>query len=222
MIRNGVVIVAAGKGLRMKTSLPKQFLLVRDKPILVHSIEKFLAFDPEIEVVLVLGKDDHDKWNQIKEKFLPQNEIAVAYGGAERYDSVGAGLAAITKSDVVGIHDAVRPCVDLLTIQRTFKSAAAHGSGIPVVELKDSIRKIDGKASRVVNRRAYRIVQTPQTFNLKDIKNAYNNPIDQSVTDDASVYETAYGKVNLVEGNYENIKITTRVDLQLAEILLKD
>lgn len=220
MSSNGVVMVAAGKGQRMLRSTPKQFIPVAGKPILIHSIEKFLSFDPDIEIVLVLNQDFVSLWEDIHQEYLPDIAVKVAHGGKERYHSVSSGLNSISKSEIVGIHDAVRPGVSVATIQRAFASAVKHGSGIPVVPLKDSIRKVEGAASEVVDRSQFRIVQTPQTFRYQLIKEAYKGPIAETVTDDATVYETCHGEVHLVEGDYQNLKITTQEDLFFAESLL--
>lgn len=213
-------MVAAGKGQRMKRSIPKQFISVAGKPILVHAMEKFLLFDPGIEIVLVLNQDFVSMWEEIQQKYLPNVKISVSYGGKERYHSVSSGLDSIKKSEIVAIHDAVRPCVNIETIRRTFESAEKHGSGIPVMPLKDSIRKIDGESSKVVDRSQFRIVQTPQTFNTKLIREAYKGPIAETVTDDATVFESCHGEVHLVEGDYNNLKVTTQEDLFFAETLL--
>ncbi|MEQ8552724.1 MAG: 2-C-methyl-D-erythritol 4-phosphate cytidylyltransferase [Cyclobacteriaceae bacterium] len=220
MSLNGLVIVAAGKGLRMKQPLPKQFIPVAGKPILVHSIEKFLSFDPAIEIVLVLNPEYLEIWQEIKQQYLPKLDIEVTVGGIERYHSVAAGINAIKNSDIVAIHDAVRPCVSRATIQRTFDSAKKYGSGVPVVQLKDSIRKVDKGHSVVVDRSKFCMVQTPQTFNHQMIREAYQGPIANTVTDDATVYEAGHGEVKLVEGDYQNLKITTQEDLIIAEALL--
>ncbi len=221
MYVNGVVIVAAGKGKRMNMSTPKQFMSVSGKPVIVHTIEKFLAFDKNIEMVVVLNKEHLTIWDEMKTTFFPEVSIIAATGGEERYHSVKSGLAAIKRSDLVAIHDAVRPCVSLEIIQKSFTSAATYGAGIPVTALKDSIRHIHGDDSTVVDRNQYKIVQTPQTFKYELIIKAYSGEIPESTTDDASVYQACYGSVQLVDGDSKNIKITTQEDLQFTEILLK-
>ncbi len=213
-------MVAAGKGQRMKRSIPKQFISVAGKPIMIHAMEKFLLFDQEIEIVLVLNQDFVSMWEEIQQKYLPNVKISVSYGGKERYNSVSSGLDSIKNSEIVAIHDAVRPCVNIETIRRTFVAAEKHGSGIPVMPLKDSIRKIDGETSKVVDRSQFRVVQTPQTFNTKLIREAYKGPIAETVTDDATVFESCHGEVHLVEGDYNNLKVTTQEDLFFAETLL--
>ncbi|XOV91806.1 MAG: 2-C-methyl-D-erythritol 4-phosphate cytidylyltransferase [Bacteroidota bacterium] len=216
----GVIIVAAGQGKRMMSELPKQFLNVASRPILVHSIERFLDYDNRIEIVIVLNADHLPEWERIKEEYLPGISIQIAIGGKERFDSVKSGLDAIKTSRFVAIHDAVRPCVDQATIQRTFKAAKIYGSAIPVMPLKDSIRQLEGDTSKVVDRNNYRVVQTPQTFDYNKIAQAYRYPIDNSVTDDATIYQSHFGEIHLVDGNYENLKITTQEDLLIAEVLL--
>ncbi len=207
------IIVGGGKGTRMKAEQPKQFLELDGKPILVHTIDKFLALS-DVEIILVLPKDHLQTWIEIQREYLNHSDIQVISGGETRTDSVRAGLELIEKDGLVAIHDAVRPYVRSEIVARCFSSAEEHGSGVAAVELKDSIRKKKGaEDSESRDREEYVLVQTPQTFRVSELKEAYNQ-ISGSFSDDATVFEMAGKKVRLVEGDYANIKITTAVDLK--------
>ena len=202
----------------MGHEVPKQFLPLQDKAILLHTLERFAQAIPDIKFVLVLPEDQLDLWNDIARptKFT---DISIALGGAERTDSVISGLSLVREGTLVGIHDAVRPLVSIETIKNCFKSAEENGNAIPVIPLTNSLRKIDGDQSKAVDRANYVSVQTPQCFRSELIKRAYQG-ISGVFTDDASVLESLGEKIKLVEGNQENIKITTPLDLKLAEQLL--
>jgi 2-C-methyl-D-erythritol 4-phosphate cytidylyltransferase len=220
-MKKAVIIVAAGAGNRMGTRLPKQYLHLRDKPIIVHTLEKFLSFDPRIKLIVVLARDHQEHWERVAASFEAARGIVLAQGGSTRYDSVKNGLDHVEGEDLLGIHDAVRPLVSMDTLTRCYDSAERKGSGIPVVEMVESVRVVEGKGhSRHLDRSSLRIVQTPQVFRSEQIMEAYREPYNPGYTDDASVYETRFGAVSLVEGNRENIKITTPQDLQLADLLM--
>lgn len=208
-----VIIVAGGKGTRMKSKIPKQFLLFQKEPIIITTIKKFLSYDANISIILVLPKPYFKHWNELKTEYLPQTTIKITQGGATRTESVKNGLSLVTE-ELIAIHDAVRPFVTPEIIHNCFNSAKKNGSGIASVDLKDSIRKIqkDGNSSSE-NRNEYKIVQTPQTFNTILLKEAYQKIKDQNFSDDATVFEKAGQKVFLVVGSYANIKITTPEDL---------
>lgn len=209
------IIVAGGLGTRMGSKTPKQFLLINDKPIIVETVLKFFTNDPEISLIVVIPQNHLEHWNQLKEKFLKDISIKVTIGGATRTDSVGKGLSMIEGEEgVVAIHDAVRPFVEDETINQSFDSAIKYGSGVACVPLKDSIRELKGKDTVSRNRSDFVLVQTPQTFKVNEIKRAYKMLARESLTDDASVYEKAGFKVNIVDGSYSNIKITTPDDLE--------
>jgi len=221
-----VIIVSAGSGTRMGASIPKQYMLVNRKPVLVWTMQKFMIFDPDIRIVIVIGKD-HDKYfNSIFNEYVVNNddwsrrEIVVTTGGDSRFESVRKGLEMVNPEGLVGIHDAVRPMVSPETIARCFETAAEKGSAIPVIEVEDSIRVLDGTSNNRIERERLKRVQTPQVFKADRIKAAYNFSTGGTFTDDASVYEKKFGNVTLVEGNYENIKITKPFDLQIAGLLL--
>ncbi|MEP5612472.1 MAG: 2-C-methyl-D-erythritol 4-phosphate cytidylyltransferase [Cyclobacteriaceae bacterium] len=207
------LIVAGGSGSRMNSARPKQFLELDGKPILVHTLEKFLLVE-SIKVVLVLPRDHFGDWEKIKSDYFASEELIIVAGGETRTASVLAGLNAIEDDGLVAIHDAVRPFVRVDTIERCFQSALEFGSGVAAVELKDSIRKKVGSGdSEFRDRSDYVLVQTPQVFQISRIKEAYEK-VSGTFSDDATVFEMAGNKVMLVESHYSNIKITTPEDLK--------
>lgn len=216
-----IIIAGGGVGKRMGAAVPKQFLEIKGKPILVYTIEKFLRVFPDIQVVLVLPANQHSKWMEIKQRFLAHQSIHLVAGGQERFHSVKNGLAA-AQGDFIGVHDAVRPLVDEDVIKKSFEAASLFGSGIPVVDVTQSLRKSNGHTSEAVNRRDYKLVQTPQVFDAATLRKAYALPFDSAFTDDASVVEASGCDVFLCKGNSANIKITEPIDLVLAEALLSE
>ncbi len=208
------IIVAGGKGLRMGSPTPKQFLEIDSKPIIARTVERFLEHDQKLGLIVVVPADQKETWLTIKEKYFPDLDITLAIGGNTRFESVLSGLNRIEVEGLVAIHDAVRPYVSGTTIALSFESAKKYGSGVAAVPLKDSIREIEGDDSHSRDRSNYRLVQTPQTFRVSEIKFAFANAKKSNFLDDASVYEAAGFKVKLVEGTYENIKITTPDDLK--------
>jgi len=220
-MKRGVVIVAGGDGRRMGSEIPKQYLELNGKPVVVHTLEKFLRFDPGIKIVLVMAPDHQKFLNALSLPAQMDFRIWFAKGGATRYDSVKSGLELLEEDFIIGIHDAVRPLVSLETLERCYNHANQTGSAIPVIEVDETIRMIkDGARSEHLDRSKLRRVQTPQVFRSDLLKKAYGQPFNKSFTDDASVFESFYNEVNLVEGNRENIKITTPMDLQLASQLI--
>ncbi|KAA3650281.1 MAG: 2-C-methyl-D-erythritol 4-phosphate cytidylyltransferase [Bacteroidetes bacterium] len=218
-MKKQMIVVAGGSGIRMGTEIPKQFILLNGKAILLHTLER-IAEEIEIEnIILVLPESEIDRWVALSSGTKFEN-LKCALGGATRYDSVKSGLKLIDKDALVGIHDAVRPFVSQNTIASCFKMAEEKGSAIPVVELKDSIRRVFTGTSRAKDRTKFRLVQTPQCFNAARIKAAYEKPNKGNFTDDASVYEEAGNRIHLVEGNNENIKITSPEDLKIAASFL--
>lgn len=221
-MRRAAIIVAGGSGKRMGAELPKQYLQLGGLPVIVHALEKFLLFDPGMQMVMVIAPSHQDYWEAIRSSHDLPSGLISAQGGASRYDSVKSGLEHVSDGMVVGIHDAVRPLVSLGTLERSYSSASSRGSGVPVVSMDDSIRMLDvALGSAPVDRTLLRRVQTPQVFQSTQIKQAYNQYNDPAFTDDASVYESLFGQVHLVEGNRENIKITTPADLLMAEALIQ-
>lgn len=213
------IIVAGGKGLRMGGDVPKQFLPINGKPILMHTIEAFRKALDGIEIILVLPADQHEYWQKLCQDYNFCSPELIAKGGETRFHSVKNGLAFLPDDEdaVVGIHDGVRPFVSKETIQRCYAAAAAAGGRavVPVVPVVETIRKIlpDGK-SITRPRDEYRLVQTPQTFPLVMLKKAYEQSYSETFTDDASVVEAMGEEILMVEGNRENIKITTPSDLK--------
>lgn len=207
----------------MQSAIPKQFLKLDGKPVLIHSIQAFANYNPNISIILVLPADQFETWEKLCVEFDLKIPVQVTAGGETRFESVRNGLALITEEDaLVGIHDAVRPLVSQKTISGAFNSAQRYGSGIPAVPMSDSIRQIDSKRTIAVDRSKFCIVQTPQCFQLSILAKAYTQEYRYMFTDDASVVEADGNEVHLVDGNIDNFKLTTRTDLILAEALLKD
>jgi len=225
------IIVAGGKGLRMGGEVPKQFLPVKGKPILLHTLQAFHTFDSELQLVVVLPAEQQDTWKALCLKYGCDIPHQVASGGETRFHSVKNGLALIPNDSdaVVGVHDGVRPFVSQEVLQRCYALAEEHKAVIPVIPVIETIRKLNNsqfsilnfKYSETVPRSDYRLVQTPQVFHVPLLKQAYEQPYTDAFTDDASVVEAMGIQVTLTEGNRENIKITTPFDLKLAEILCK-
>ena len=220
-MKRAVVIVAAGSGSRIGGDLPKQYLPIHDKPILIHTLERFRQFDAQMKMVVVVARAHKDLWEKLQASYAIARELSFAWGGATRFESVKKGLALVQEEELIGIHDAVRPLVGQDTLARCYDAAERRGSGIPVLDLDDSIRILDDQGSSLpMDRSRLKRVQTPQVFRSDEIKEAYKQAYRADFTDDASVYETSYGPLTLVEGNRENIKITTPMDLRLAEQLM--
>jgi 2-C-methyl-D-erythritol 4-phosphate cytidylyltransferase len=213
------LIVAGGKGTRIKSSLPKQFIELIEKPILLHTIEAFIRYSSNIKIVLVLPEDDFGIWNSICQKFNFNFPIVLQKGGETRFQSVKNGLSKMEGDGLVAIHDGVRPLVSEDIIGASFRLAAVHQSAVAAVRLKESIRMTDQDNTKAMDRSKFRLIQTPQTFKLDIIRKAYEMKEDASLTDDASVAERAGHVISLFEGSYENIKITTSEDLIIAEAL---
>jgi 2-C-methyl-D-erythritol 4-phosphate cytidylyltransferase len=215
------IVVAGGKGLRMGADIPKQFLPLAGKPVLMHTLEAFYRYDSEMKIILVLPVSQQAFWKKLCLDHGFDVPHRIANGGESRYDSVKNGLALTEGEALVAIHDGVRPFLNTGLIARCFAKAAEKGSAIPVFELTESLRRIEGKVSFSEPRDAYRSVQTPQTFRLDILKKAYELPNCDRFTDDASIVEAAGFPIDLVEGLRENIKITTPLDLLLAEQIFK-
>jgi len=215
-----VVIVAGGTGSRMQTETPKQFLELAGKPVIIWTIEKFLAFDPKIKIVLVLPESHLIVWDSLKTRYKSTWNVIITTGGATRFHSVKMGLAHTGKDEIVAIHDAVRPLVSFETLKRCYKEAEISGSAIPVIDIEDSLRNVIGLGSNVIDRSTIKRVQTPQVFRALKLHTAYEHSLEQGHTDDAAVFESYYGQITLVEGNIENIKITFPSDMKVAKALL--
>lgn len=216
------IIVAGGKGLRMGAELPKQFLPVGGRPVLMRTIERFREYSPDLGIILVLPQSQQDFWRELCRKHGFTVEHTVADGGDTRFMSTKNGLAAVPDDahGVVAIHDGVRPFVSVEVIARCFGAARQHGAAIPVMPVTDTLRYVaDGHGGHNVKRADYRSVQTPQAFDIQMIKKAFDTPDSEAFTDDASVAEAAGAAVAMVDGNRENIKLTTPYDLLVAEML---
>ena len=220
---NYVIIVAGGKGLRMGADVPKQFLLLGGKPVLMLTLERFYRFDAQLQMVLVLPRDQQTYWRELCRTHNFNLPYLLADGGTTRFESVRNGLALIPNDaqGVVAVHDGVRPMVSAEVVERCFGVAQQAKAVIPVMPVVETLRQVlpDG-TSQTVNRDAYRLVQTPQTFDLQLLKRAYQQPYQSDFTDDASVVEALGMPITMVEGNKENIKITTPFDLEVCERLL--
>lgn len=222
-MKNIFIIVAGGSGVRMNASTPKQFIEVNQKTILHHTISVFYEFDPNAQIIVVLPSQRINEWKSIIDSYKIQIPHTIISGGEERFFSVKNAIDSIDIEDaIVSIHDGVRPLVSHKTIQDCISAAKEHGSAIPVVELKESIRFVDKKNHKSIDRNNYRLVQTPQCFKLSIIRAAYKQKFQLAFTDDASVVENYGESVFLVQGNYENIKITTQSDIYIIEALLNN
>jgi 2-C-methyl-D-erythritol 4-phosphate cytidylyltransferase len=219
--REYALIVAGGKGTRIKSKTPKQFLELNGLPVLMHTLLAFYRYSEEITVILVLPEDEIDTWQSLCKQYNFTKPLILQKGGGTRFQSVKNGLQKIEHDGLVAIHDGVRPLISENIIAASFRLAAVHQSAIAAVRLKESIRMTDQDNTKAVDRSKFRLIQTPQTFQVSLIKNAYEMNDDLSLTDDASVAEKAGHVVSLFEGSYENIKITTAEDLIIAEALLK-
>ena len=215
------VIVAGGKGLRMNSDIPKQFMELKGIPVLMRTLNAFFLADSSIEIILVLPEVHQNYWIQLVEQYqfkVPHHTVS---GGVSRFQSVKKGLDAIKGAGLVAIHDGVRPLVSSEIIENSYKTAGENSSAIAAVASKDSIRKITIDGTKSVDRSKYYLVQTPQTFDVQALKKAYNVKEKAYFTDDASVFEDSGGEVSLVDGDYQNIKITTQEDLVMAECFIE-
>lgn len=215
-----VIIVAGGVGSRMESVLPKQFVEINGKPILMHTIQAFYNYCKSIKFIIVLPKNQHEYWEKLKTKHNFDIPHHLAEGGSERFYSVKNGLQFVQTNSLVAIHDGVRPLVNKQTISQCFAIAEKKGSAIPTIPASVSLRRVKNGESKSVNRSEYVEVQTPQVFKKEWIIKAYNQNFTNIFTDDASVVEKYGYPITLVQGNTENIKITYPIDLKIAEILL--
>lgn len=223
-----VIIVAGGKGLRMGADIPKQFLPVGGKPVLMRTLERFREYAADLQIILVLPKAHQDYWRELCQQYHFDVEYTLANGGETRFHSVQNGLALVPDDaeGVVGVHDGVRPFPSVEVIRNCYETARTAKAVIPVIPIVETVRHLVSESnvqrSITVPRGDYRLVQTPQTFDIQLLKAANRQPYNDGFTDDASVVE-AYGfDITLVEGNRENIKITTPFDMTIAEALLNN
>ena len=219
--KKSIIIVAGGKGTRMGVSLPKQFLVLGDKPILMHTLSLFHAYDPHLQIVLVLPESEHKYWNTLCSEYKFDVPFTLACGGESRFHSVSNGLAKVS-ADIawVGVHDGVRPFVSQEVIASCFDLVRRYQAVIPTIDVFETLRHFDGDVSHTVDRSQYRLVQTPQVFSADVLKKAYRQAYNACFTDDASVVEALGLSVKCIAGNRENIKVTTPFDLKIGEALL--
>ena len=217
-----VIIVAGGKGLRMGSDIPKQFLPIGGKPVLMRTLERFRAYDDALQIILVLPEAQQAYWRELCGQYHFDVEYQLANGGQTRFHSVQNGLALVPDEaeGVVGVHDGVRPFPSIEVIRNCYETARTRKAVIPVIPVVETVRHLEGDKSVTVPRGNYRLVQTPQTFDIQLLKAANRQPYNDGFTDDASVVESYGFEITLVEGNRENIKITTPYDLKIAEVLL--
>ena len=217
-----IIIVAGGKGLRMGSDIPKQFLPIGGKPILMRTLERFRDYSEKLQIILVLPIAQQDYWRQLCEQYRFEVKYQLANGGQTRFHSVQNGLALIPDDveGVVGVHDGVRPFPSVEVIRNCYEAARTAKAVIPVIPVVETVRHIEGEGSVTVPRGDYRLVQTPQTFDIQLLKAANRQPYNDGFTDDASVVESFGHQITLVEGNRENIKITTPYDMKIAEVLI--
>ena len=217
---NNVIIVAGGKGLRMGIDLPKQFIPIGGKPILMHTREAFYNYDPDINIILVLPSTHQVYWKELCYEYAFSIPYRIAYGGETRFHSVKNGLLHVNMG-TVAVHDGARPFVSKELISRCFNEAKKHKAVIPVINPTDSLREmIDKNRSKIIDRSKIRSVQTPQVFDADLLKEAYLHEYNDTFTDDASVVEAMGVNIHLVEGEITNIKVTTPLDLKIAELIL--
>jgi 2-C-methyl-D-erythritol 4-phosphate cytidylyltransferase len=217
-----IIIVAGGKGLRMGGDIPKQFLPIGGRPVLMRTLERFRAYVADLQIILVLPEVQQDYWRQLCEEYHFDVEYTLANGGQTRFHSVQNGLAKVPDdaTGVVGVHDGVRPFPSIEVIRDCYETARTAKAVIPVIPVVETVRHLEDGKSKTVPRNDYRLVQTPQTFDIQLLKAANRQPYNDGFTDDASVVESYGHQITLVEGNRENIKITTPYDLIVAEAIL--
>ena len=220
MSKISVILTAAGIGRRMQSSLPKQFMLIHEKPVLMYTMEQFYQYDPKMEIILTLPKDWFSHWETMMTEYDFHIPHRIVEGGKERYNSIKNALDCC-KGDIIAVHDGVRPLVNNDTIRACIRAAIEKGAAVPMVPIAESLRQVDGDRSKAVNRGNYRIVQTPQCFQREVILKAYEQDFHKGITDDASLVEQSGHAIETVDGNVENIKITTQSDLKYAGLFLK-
>ena len=221
-MKDYVIIVAGGKGLRMGSDIPKQFLPIGGKPVLMRTLERFCKYSNDLQIILVLPKAQQAYWQELCREYSFKVEYLLADGGETRFHSVQNGLALIPDDaeGVVGVHDGVRPFPSVDVIRNCYETARTAKAVIPVIPVVETVRHLEGEGSVTVPRGDYRLVQTPQTFDIQLLKAANRQPYNDGFTDDASVVESYGRQITLVEGNRENIKITTPYDITVAEAII--
>ena len=218
-MKKHIIIVAGGKGLRMGGDIPKQFLPICGKPVLMRTLEAFHAYDDAMHIILVLPVSQQAYWKELCQEYKFDLLHDIANGGDTRFHSVMNGLALVEGDGLVGVHDGVRPFVSQEVIAHCYEEAAVNKAVIPVIDVVETVRCLTEEGSVTVPRDQYKLVQTPQVFDVALLRRAYRQEYTDLFTDDASVVEALGEKVYLVKGNRENVKLTTPFDLKLAEML---
>jgi len=218
-----VLIVAGGLGKRMNHTTPKQFIPLAGKPLLMHTMNAFSRYSINLNIILVLPETYFTLWDDLCQQYNFKTKHLLVAGGETRFHSVKNGLNAINENEgIIAIHDGARPLIKIELIKKLLQQAELLRNAIPVITMKESVREISGHSSNPYNRDKLRIIQTPQCFKLSIIKKAYLQDFQNAFTDDATVAEFIGEKINLTDGDIENIKITTPSDLIYAEALLKN
>jgi 2-C-methyl-D-erythritol 4-phosphate cytidylyltransferase len=215
------VIVAGGSGKRMGSDIPKQFLLLGGQPVLMRTMRTFHDYDPEIEIITVLPADQVKYWETLCRNHRFKIPHKIVTGGKTRHDSVKNAMEGIKPGAIVAVHDGVRPLVSVALIQTCFDTAAILGNAIPVVDIPESIRRVEGGKSRKADRSAFRLVQTPQVFRSEMLIKAFRQPYDPSFTDEANLVEADGNHIYLVKGQPSNIKLTTTLDIHIASAIIE-
>ena len=219
-MQKSVIITAGGIGKRMGSELPKQFLVLGGKPVLVHTLELFFKYDPNIEIILTLPNEWRGYWETVIDKYFCRVPHIIVNGGEERYHSIQNALKQCSGS-FIAVHDGVRPFVSFETLERCFSALNQHEAVVPVLKLKESIRQSSENSTNAVDRSNYRLVHTPQCFHADVLRQAYQQDYHDKVTDDACLVEELGYTIHLVESNEENIKLTTQFDLLIAETIVQ-
>ncbi len=215
------IIVAAGSGSRMNANIPKQFMELNGKPILMHTIQRFHEYDPGIFIILVLPENEIETWNALLKKYTFSIPHTIVKGGIKRFHSVKNGLEILSEHCIVGIHDGVRPLCTPVLIRRCFDEAEKNSNAIPAIHITETVREVTNEENSVIDRKNLRIIQTPQCFDSILLKKAYQNSEAENFTDDAGAFERDGNKIHLIEGEKNNIKITVMDDLLIASSLEK-
>jgi 2-C-methyl-D-erythritol 4-phosphate cytidylyltransferase len=221
-MKKTAIILAGGKGARMNSATPKQFLLLDGKPVLYYTIDVFLKAFDDIDIILVLPEEFIDSGKEVIETFFNYDRIELTTGGSNRFYSVQNGLKLIKEEGIVFVHDAVRCLLTVDLIQRCYDAVLTYGSAVPVTSCKDSLRMISLDGNEVINRDLVKFIQTPQVFYSKLLVYAFNVEYKEKFTDEATVVEALGLKVFLVEGEEQNIKISTPADMLFATAILQE
>jgi 2-C-methyl-D-erythritol 4-phosphate cytidylyltransferase len=217
-MEKSIIITAGGIGKRMGGTIPKQFLVIKEKPILMHTLLRFFEYDPTAQIILTLPVDWHAYWDDLVRELNFEVPHLLIAGGEERFHSIQNALK-IASGKWIAVHDGVRPLVSQQTIANTFDLAKTKGTAVPVLAIHESVRYVKEKETKALNRNDYKLVQTPQVFERSILMRAYECDFHTGITDDASLVESSGFPIFLTEGNEENIKITRPIDLKIAAVL---